>query len=133
MRAIAEKLGGKVPDTMEELSASSRCRPQDRQRGARQCVPKRRRDRGGHACDPVVAAAWFNETQGRGKDRARFDEARAARALDRLESLAHLARPPPLFYAQTGLQPVRSFQVMSKRQNFPAHRPGTEAGYQMTA
>ena len=94
---------------------------------------KKRRDRGGHACDPVVAAAWSDKTQGRGKDRARFDEARAARALDRLESLAHLARPPPLLCAKAGLQSVRSFQVMSQRQSFPANRPGAETGCRLMA
>src|SRR5207247_9678607 len=68
-----------------------------------------------------------NETKRRGQNRARFDEAGAARALDRLESLAHLARTSTLFCAQTRLQSVRSFPVMPERQNFSANRRSAKA------
>jgi hypothetical protein len=46
--------------------------------------------------------------------------------LDRLEPLAYLAWPPSLLCAQAGLQPVRSFSVMPKRQSFPANGFGAE-------
>jgi hypothetical protein len=47
--------------------------------------------------------------------------------LDRLESLAHLARPPSLLRAQAGLFKLRDFSPLPERQGFPANRPGTEA------
>jgi len=44
---------------------------------------------------------------------------------NRLEPLAYLAWPPPLLCAQAGLQPVRGFPTLPKRQSFfcaPAKR-----------
>src|SRR4029079_1487719 len=51
----------------------------------------------------------------------------AAGALDRLESLAHLAWAPPLLCAQAGLQPVRSVQALSQREDLPTHWQRAEA------
>jgi membrane carboxypeptidase/penicillin-binding protein PbpC len=38
-----------------------------------------------------------------------------------------LAWAPPLLRAQAGLQPVRSIQALSQRQDLPAHWQGAEA------
>src|SRR6266700_4567113 len=89
-------------------------------------MTKKRRRCSGHARSTTFAAPWPNETKRRGKDRARSDEDRAPRALDELESLAHLARTAPLLCAKAGLRSVRSFPVVPKRQNFPANRRGAE-------
>src|SRR4029453_14154398 len=97
---------------------------QDCERGSGQCVSQKRRDRRGHARDSSIAAAWPHQTEGPGEDRARLDEARAARALDGLESLAYLAWPPPLLRTQTRLRSVGSFSIMPERQNFSANRTG---------
>src|SRR5439155_13201304 len=88
------------------------CGPQDRERRAGQRVSQKRRNRGRHARDPPLAAAWPDEAQTRRKNRARSDEARAARALDGLESLAHLARPPPLLRAQARLLKLRGLPAL---------------------
>src|SRR6266545_5307716 len=77
-------------------------------------------DRSGHARNPSIAEARPDETQGRGKNRARFDEARAARTLDKLESLAHLAWPPPLLRAQAGLFKLRGVSALPERKSFSA-------------
>ena len=44
-----------------------------------------------------------------------------------MEPLAHLAWAPPLLCAQARLHPVRSFQALSQRQSFLAHRSGAKA------
>src|SRR6266481_5423350 len=101
---------------------------QDCERGFGQCIPQGRRNRCGYARDPAIAAARPHQTEGPGEDRARLDEARPVRALDRLESLAHLAWPPTLLRAQTRLLKLRGFSALSEWQNFSANGPGKEAG-----
>src|SRR5690349_14536284 len=41
--------------------------------------------------------------------------------MDALESLADLARPPPLFCSQTGLRQLRSLRSLPKRKSFSPH------------
>ena len=48
-----------------------------------------------------------------GKNRAGVDEAGAAKAVDAVQSLAHLARPPPLRRAQAGLRELRNQKTLS--------------------
>ncbi len=124
MRAIAEEHGGKVPDTMEELNAL----PGVGRKTANVVLGNAFHKNVGIVVDTHVIRLsqrlGLTKHKDAGKDRARLDEAGAARALDRLESLAHLARPSPLLCAQAGLLELRGFQVMSQRQSFPANRPG---------
>jgi endonuclease-3 len=124
MRAIAEEHGGKVPDTMEELNAL----PGVGRKTANVVLGNAFHKNEGIVVDTHVIR--LSQRLGLTKHK---DPEKIERALDRLESLAHLARPPPLLCAKTGLQPVRGFQVMSQRQSFPANRPGTGAGRRLTA
>src|SRR5215467_12285086 len=100
---------------------------QDSERGSRERLSQKRRDRRGHTRDPAFATPRPDETEGSSEDRAGSNEAHSARPMDRLESLAHLARAPSLLCAQARLQPVRSFQALSERESLPAHRSGTKA------
>jgi len=100
--------------------------PQDRERRSGKLFSQKRRDRRGHTRDPAFATPRPDETEGSSEDRAGSNEAHSARVLDRLESLAHLAWAPSLLRAQAGVQPVRSFQVLSQRENLPAHRSGAK-------
>src|SRR6266568_6840890 len=100
--------------------------PQNGERRPRERLSQKRRDRRGHTCDPAFATPRPDETERPSEDRAGFNEAHSARVLDRLESLAHLARAPSLLRAQAGLQPMRSFQALSERQSFVAHRSGAK-------
>ena len=127
MRAIAEEHGGKVPDTMEELNAL----PGVGRKTANVVLGNAFHKNEGIVVDTHVIRLSQRLGLTKHKDaekiETRFDETSAARALDRLESLAHLARPTPLLCAQAGLQPMRGFPIMSERQSFPANRPGAKA------
>src|SRR6266478_5538811 len=100
--------------------------PQDRERRSGELFSQKRRDRRGHTRDPAFATPRPDETEGSSEDRAGSNEAHSARVLDRLESLAHLAWAPSLLRAQAGVQPVRSFQALSERKSFLAHRSGAK-------
>lgn len=101
-------------------------RAQDGERRSGQRVSQKRGHRCGHARNSAFAAARPDEAEGPGENRTGFNEANPARALDRLEPLAHLARAPPLLRAQARLQPVRSFQTLSEREAFLAYRSGAK-------
>ena len=125
MRAIADEHGGKVPDTMEELCAL----PGVGRKTANVVLGNAFHKNEGIVVDTHVIRLsqrlGLTKHKDAGKNRARFDEARAARALDGLESLAHLARPPSLLCAQAGLLELRSVSALPERQSFSAHRPGS--------
>src|SRR5712691_8897849 len=100
--------------------------PQNGERRPRERLSQKRRDRRGYTRDSAFATPRPDETERSSEDRAGFNQAHSARPLDRLESLAHLARAPSLLRAQAGVQPVRSFQALSQRKSFLAHRSGAK-------
>jgi len=104
--AIAEKFGGKVPNSMEELRELPGVgrKTANVVLGNAFGINEERRNRGGHARDSFVATSWPNEAERSGKDRAELDEACAAKLLGDLEPLADLARAPAMFRAQAGLR-----------------------------
>src|SRR5438270_13960629 len=95
---------------------------EDSERGAGKRLRQRRGRRRRYSRHSVNESLAANKKYRSGKDRAGSDENRAAPVLDALESLAHLARPPPLFRAETGLCQLRSAGALPQRENFPPHR-----------
>src|SRR5437588_4593371 len=105
-------------------------RPQNGECGSGQRFSQKRRTRRGYARHSSVSVAWPDKTQRPGKNRARLNKARTARALDRLEPLAHLAWPSPLLRAQAGLLKLRGISDVPQLESFPAHTCGEKAGRQ---
>src|SRR5207253_7694180 len=100
------------------IAGAARRRPENSQRCAGKRVwEKRRHCRGDARGAPFKTIASDTAFRAR-KNRAGFNEACAARTLDRLESLAHLARTPALLCAKAGLQSVRNFSALPERHNF---------------
>ena len=95
------------------IDSTRRRRAQNGQRCSGQRVRHQCRRRRGHARRAVVAPARIDEAEDAGKNRAGFDGARAAKAMDAVQSLAHLAWPPPLLRAQAGLRELRDAETLS--------------------
>ena len=107
MHMLLEEFDGEVPRTARGADAAAGRRAQDgerRRRRARQPAGHRRR----HARAPALAAARADEAGGPGEDRARPDQARAARGLGPLPAPADLARPARVPRAQPALRGLRA-------------------------
>src|SRR5436190_2071004 len=85
------------------IACAARCRPKNSECCSRKRVWEKRRHRRGYTRGASFKTIASHAAFGAGKDRARFNEACAARTLDRLESLVHLARTSPLLCAKAGL------------------------------
>ena len=111
--ALVEKFGGEVPRTMDELHALAGVGRKTANVVLGQRLRHQRRRGRGHACHAACQPAGVGERNQCGEDGTGVDEAGAAERLDAVQPLAHLARPPPLHRAQTGLCKLRNPESLS--------------------
>ena len=121
--AIVQEHGGKVPQTMAELNAL----PGVGRKTANVVLGNAFQVDEGIVVDTHVTRLsqrlGLTKQMDPEKIEQRPDEARPARALDDLESLAHLARAPPLFCAETRLSELRGAAALPVRPAlYPARR-----------
>ena len=103
MTMLIEEYDGEVPESFDDLlRLPGVARKTANVVAAERGQPAGRRRR--HARAPALAAARLHEAGGPGQDRARPDEARAARGLGALPAPADLARAQDLRRAQAGVR-----------------------------